>query len=227
MRHVQSVFGGPAVAAELSAASTTSFVETAKEMGKQVPAVVAAPGVAFGELADLNADVRDTATNYRDPAIAAPQDTVADAVSGTSTPDLSTAGDSLSNAADQAAAKAKSALKGISSLPSQAMGELADLNADVRDISKGYRDPAGAIQQDKAAGALSGSNTPDLSSAGNKLSSAAEKTKAKAKSALKGISSLPGQAMGELADLNADVRDISKGYRDPAGAIQQDKAAGD
>jgi hypothetical protein len=77
---------------------------------------------------------------------------LADAVSNSSTPSLSDAGDSLSSAADKAADKAKSAIKGISSLPGQPLAELADLNADVRGISKGYRDPAGAVQQDKAAG---------------------------------------------------------------------------
>jgi hypothetical protein len=30
-----------------------------------------------------------------------------------------------------------------------------------------------------------------------------------------------------VADLNADVRGLSQNYRDPAGAIQQDKAAGE
>jgi hypothetical protein len=74
--------------------------------------------------------------------------------------------------------------------------------------------------------ALSGTSTPDLSSTGNKLSSAAEEAKAKAKSAFKGISSLSSHPLAELADLNADVRGAAGDYRDPAGAIQQDKAAG-
>jgi hypothetical protein len=32
--------------------------------------------------------------------------------------------------------------------------------------------------------------------------------------------------LADVADLNADVRGLSENYRDPAGAIQQDKAAG-
>jgi hypothetical protein len=40
------------------------------------PTLTTCPAVLF-ETADLNADVRDTATDYRDPAIAVPQDKVA------------------------------------------------------------------------------------------------------------------------------------------------------
>ena len=40
-------------------------------------------------------------------------------------------------------------------------------------------------------------------------------------------SALPTPAVGDLADLNADVRGASKNYRDPAGAVQQDKFAGE
>jgi len=33
--------------------------------------------------------------------------------------------------------------------------------------------------------------------------------------------------LGDIADQNADVRGLSANYRDPAGAIQQDKAKGE
>jgi hypothetical protein len=79
---------------------------------------------------------------------------LADAVSNSSTPSLSDAGDSLSSAADKAADKAKSAFKGISSLPGQPLAELADLNADVRDAASDYRDPAIATPQDTVAGVV-------------------------------------------------------------------------
>ena len=48
----------------------------------------------------------------------------------------------------------KKATDAVSSVPTPAVGDLADLNADVRGASKNYRDPAGAVQQDKFAGEI-------------------------------------------------------------------------
>ena len=78
---------------------------------------------------------------------------LADAVSSSSTPDLSSATESAKGAASDLKAKAKSVLKGNSALPNS-IATVADLNADVRGLSENYRDPAGAIQQDKAAGGV-------------------------------------------------------------------------
>ena len=68
-------------------------------------------------------------------------------------------------------------------------------------------------------------SAPDLSSAAEDGKDAASDLKAKAKGALDSISALPNPT-ATLGDLNADVRGLSAGYRDPAGAIQQDKATG-
>jgi hypothetical protein len=125
----------------------------------------ALPTPAVGDLADLNADVRNDATDYRDPAIAVPQDKVSDAVSGKassslSTPDVPDVGQTVDAAKRNLSLdKAK---KAFSALPTPAVGDLADLNADVRGDAADYRDPAGAIQQDTAAGAVK-SQLPDLS----------------------------------------------------------------
>ncbi|KAF8072583.1 HOC1 [Scenedesmus sp. PABB004] len=196
----------------------------------------AAPVRPLATLADLNADVRGAAGDYRDPAIATPQDKVADALSGASTPDvgvdLGAAGDKLSGAADDAAAKAKSMFGSGSSsaAPVRPLATLADLNADVRGAAGDYRDPAIATPQDKVADALSGASTPDvgvdLGAAGDKLSGAADDAAAKAKSMFGSGSSsaAPVRPLATLADLNADVRDAASDYRDPAGAVQQDNA---
>jgi hypothetical protein len=65
---------------------------------------------------------------------------------------LSSAAESAKDAAFDAAADAKSALRsGFSALPNST-ATVADQNADVRGLAENYRDPAGAIQQDKAAG---------------------------------------------------------------------------
>ena len=82
--------------------------------------------------------------------------------SSLSSPDLSSATEGAKDAADSAAddikgaasdlkAKAKGALSGLSALPNN-IATVADQNADVRGLAGKYRDPAGAIQQDKAAG---------------------------------------------------------------------------
>jgi hypothetical protein len=84
-----------------------------------------------------------------------------------SSPDLSSATEDAKDAADSVAsdvkgaaadlkAKAKGALNGLSALPNN-LATLADQNADVRGLAGKYRDPAGAIQQDKATGALDSS----------------------------------------------------------------------
>jgi ElaB/YqjD/DUF883 family membrane-anchored ribosome-binding protein len=77
----------------------------------------------------------------------------ADALSSSSTPDLSSAAESAKDAASDLKSKAKSVLKGNSALTNSS-ATVADLNADVRGEAQDYRDPAGAIQQDKAAGRL-------------------------------------------------------------------------
>ena len=53
--------------------------------------------------------------------------------------------------------------------------------------------------------------------------------KDKAKGAIKGNSSAAPatNTLATLADLNADVRDLASSYRDPAGALQQDKTKGE
>jgi len=80
--------------------------------------------------------------------------------SSISTPDLSSATEGAKDAADSAKgaasdlkSKAQSALSGLSAVPNST-ATLADQNADVRGLSANYRDPAGAIQQDKAKGEL-------------------------------------------------------------------------
>jgi len=77
----------------------------------------------------------------------------AEAVSSSSTPDLSSATESAKDAASDLKSKAKSVLRGSSAAPNST-ATLADQNADVRGLSANYRDPAGAIQQDKAKGEL-------------------------------------------------------------------------
>jgi hypothetical protein len=72
----------------------------------------------------------------------------------------------------------------------------------------------------------SSSSAPDLSSAAEGAKDAASDIKDKAKSVLKGNSALINPT-ATLGDLNADVRGTADSYRDPAGAIQQDKAAGE
>jgi len=69
-------------------------------------------------------------------------------------------------------------------------------------------------------------STPDLSSATEGAKDAASDLKSKAQSALSGLSAVPN-SIATLADQNADVRGLSANYRDPAGAIQQDKAKGE
>jgi hypothetical protein len=76
-----------------------------------------------------------------------------DALSFSSTPDLSSAAESAKDTASDLKSKAKSALKGNSALPNS-VGTVADLNKDVRGEAGDYRDPAAAIQQDTAAGGL-------------------------------------------------------------------------
>jgi uncharacterized phage infection (PIP) family protein YhgE len=77
----------------------------------------------------------------------------ADALSSSSTPDLSSATEGAKDAASDLKSKAKSALKGNSALPNS-MATVADLNADVRGDALNYRDPAIATPQDKVTGAL-------------------------------------------------------------------------
>jgi hypothetical protein len=65
---------------------------------------------------------------------------------------------------------------------------------------------------------------------GSDIAGAASDAKDKAKGLLKGkgISALPGaNPLAAVADLNRDVRGDAEDYRDPAGAIQQDNAAGE
>jgi len=75
------------------------------------------------------------------------------------------------------------------------------------------------------AEALSSSSTPDLSSATEGAKDAASDLKSKAKSVLRGSSAVPN-SIATLADQNADVRNEASDYRDPAGAVQLDKASG-
>ncbi len=65
-------------------------------------------------------------------------------------------GASAKDAASGLKAKAKSAIKGATSAVPNTTATLADQGADVRGLAGNYRDPAGAIQQDKAAGGCSG-----------------------------------------------------------------------
>jgi hypothetical protein len=64
---------------------------------------------------------------------------------------------------------------------------------------------------------------------GSDISDVASDAKDKAKGLLKGkgISALPGSnPLAAVADLNRDVHGDAEDYRDPAGAVQQDNAAG-
>jgi len=78
----------------------------------------------------------------------------AEAVSSSSTPDLSSATESAKDAASDLKSKAKSVLRGSSAVPNST-ATLADLNADVRNEASDYRDPAIATPQDKLAGGVS------------------------------------------------------------------------
>jgi hypothetical protein len=64
---------------------------------------------------------------------------------------------------------------------------------------------------------------------GSDISDVASEAKDKAKGLLKGkgISALPANPLAAVADLNKDVRGDAEDYRDPAGAVQQDNAAGE
>ena len=77
----------------------------------------------------------------------------ADAVSSSSTLDLSSATESAKGAASDLKSKAKSVLKGNSALPNS-IATVADLNADVRGTAESYSDPAIAPVQDKIQGEL-------------------------------------------------------------------------
>jgi hypothetical protein len=61
---------------------------------------------------------------------------------------------------------------------------------------------------------------------GSSAKDAATGLKAKAKAAIKDATSAVPNTTATLADQNADVRGLAQNYRDPAGAIQQDKATG-
>jgi hypothetical protein len=82
---------------------------------------------------------------------ALPADILEAAKSKTDTSDI---GDKVTGAADDAQDKAKGLLKGkgLSALPANPLAAVADLNKDVRGDAEEYRDPAGAVQQDNAAG---------------------------------------------------------------------------
>ena len=82
----------------------------------------------------------------------------ADALSSSSTPDLSSAAESAKDAASDLKSKAKSVLKGNSALFNSS-ATVADLNADVRGTSESYRDPAIDPIQDKIKDKVSGENT--------------------------------------------------------------------
>uniref|UniRef100_A0A383VN92 Uncharacterized protein n=1 Tax=Tetradesmus obliquus TaxID=3088 RepID=A0A383VN92_TETOB len=225
----------PALAADLTVAPSPAAVVVGQPSSSKMSPGVAAPSVLF-DAADLNADVRDTASGYRDPAIATPQDKVADKLPSTSDlPDLSDP--NKLDVGGVTADAGKTFSKGMfgkdssSALPSNPLAALADLNADVRDAADSYRDPAIATPQDKVADSLSSGSisTPDLgvSDAGDKLSSAADDAATKAKSLFGSGSSsaLPANPLAAVADQNADVRDLASGYRDPAGAVQLDAAS--
>jgi len=77
----------------------------------------------------------------------------AEAVSSSSTPDLSSATESAKDTASDLKSKAKSVLRGSSAVPNS-IATLADLNADVRNEASDYRDPAIATPQDKLAGGV-------------------------------------------------------------------------
>jgi hypothetical protein len=79
--------------------------------------------------------------------------------SSLSRPGLLCAVEGAQDAADSAAddsrvsadIKSKGTLRGQSALP-DILATVADQNADLRSLTQNYRDPAGAIQQGKAAG---------------------------------------------------------------------------
>ncbi|KAF6250966.1 hypothetical protein COO60DRAFT_1705227 [Scenedesmus sp. NREL 46B-D3] len=196
---------GPAVATDLTVAPSPAAVVAGQPSSSKMVAGVAAPSVLF-ETADLNADVRDTASGYRDPAISTPQDNAT------------------------ALSKGWFGTDKISAVPANPVAAVADLNADVRDVADSYRDPAIARPQEKFAGkASSGSvSAPDLgvSDAGDKLSSAADDAASKAKSLFsgKGISALPTNPLAAVADQNADVRGAAADYRDPLISTPQDNS---
>ena len=92
----------------------------------------------------------------------------ADAVSSSSTPDLSSATESTKGAASDLKAKAKSVLKGNSGLPNS-IGTVADLNANVRGTAESYSDPAIAPVQDKIQGELGSGGVWGLSSMSSRV----------------------------------------------------------
>ena len=65
---------GPSLGSKDLGSSVKSGLKDVKN--KATRAVSELPTPAVGDLADLNDDVRDTATDYRDPAVAVPQDKV-------------------------------------------------------------------------------------------------------------------------------------------------------
>jgi hypothetical protein len=71
-------------------------------------------------------------------------------------------------------------------------------------------------------------SSPNLSDAGDKLSSAADDAASKAKSVFgSGMSNaLPANPLAALADQNADVRDAATDYRDPLISTPQDASPG-
>jgi len=79
----------------------------------------------------------------------------AEALSSSSTSDLSSATESAKDAASDLKSKAKSVLRGSSAVPNN-IATLADLNADVRNEASDYRDPAIATPQDKLTGGAMG-----------------------------------------------------------------------
>jgi hypothetical protein len=87
------------------------------------------------------------------------QDKFADKVKSGPSLGSSNLGDSVKSGLKKAQ---KKATKAVSALPTPAVGDVADLNADVRGDATEYRDPAGAVQQDTAAGAVK-RQVPDLS----------------------------------------------------------------
>jgi hypothetical protein len=189
------------------------------KLDKAAKAVSALPTPAVGDLADLNADVRGAAKDYRDPAGAVQQDKFADKVKSGPSLGSSNLGDSVKSGLKKAQKKATKAVSGV---PTRAVGDVADLNADVRNDATNYRDPAIAVPQDKVSGADA--------TTGSKSSSLSEKIKDVARdNASNGVpkftSILPTPAVGDLADLNADVLNDATNYRDPAIAVPQDKVS--
>jgi hypothetical protein len=62
---------------------------------------------------------------------------------------------------------------------------------------------------------------------GSSAKDAAFGLKDKVKSVIKDATSALPNSIATVADQNADVRGLAQNYRDPAGAIQQDKATGE